>query len=338
MKMNTRGLTPGVCVQGLTNRMNGGDDHQHLLNSPSSNDVNGFHTPSTDSDTEEEPVLPRRKQKWNHEAEALNAQVLSKRTGKTETCGKASAPTLNGDSPPSSPVEVSGLDGVVGSGPAKPLSKPQSFTAGCGLDHLVPVPRNFQGANHPFRTEIEKELEKRRLKHFETRVAFLTKEYAEELAAFRLAKENEDSNPNKSSPVRPTPTTPEQKRRGVKRKLNTSTTVADKDPSPEESIRRSKRSRNCAERYQHIPYSFPRYMSRPEPSESLAQRWKWLSVVDQLRYGEKFQIQARRKQPDGTVDFLLHWVNDKPLLPGNDMWWLECAFYDLLCVCFDPYE
>ena len=280
------------CFQGLTNGFSANqcyNGYTGMHNGSRSNGHNGVHcTSSSDSGEDEEPTPTRRE------------KTVSLRTLRRSSKITAESEAYNIQRPLPSPV-------------VKSSPQPSSLPKACSvLDRLIKKLPNFDGMNHPFRTEVEKETERARVKHFEARVAFLTKEYAGELAAFKLAqaaKENGSSAlPQEKPPPGKTSNSPPQKqRRGVKRKRLPS---QEPDPTEKDSVRRSKRTRMSAERYQHLLDSFPRHMPKPDPSEGPTQRWKWLSVVDQLRYGEKFQIQARRITPQGKVEFLLHWDDD----------------------------
>ena len=260
-----------------------------MHNGSRSNGHNGvLSTSSSESGEEEEPIPARRKK-----TVALRTlRRFSKSAAETESCKV--------QSPLPSPV--------LKSSPPRSVSKSTSV-----LDCLIRKLPNFDGMNHPFRTEAEKEAERARVKHFEARVAFLTKEYAEELAAFKLAQAAKQNGSSALSQEKPTPgktsnSPPQKQRKGVKRKRSA---CQEQEDSEKDSVRRSKRTRMSAERYQHLLDSFPRHMPKPDPTEGPTQRWKWLSVVDQLHYGEKFQILARRTTPQGKTEFLLHWNEDK---------------------------
>ena len=291
----TNGFSAKQCYNGYKNGLHDGSR---------SNGHNGVDC-SSDSGEDEEP-LSRRRTKLTG---LRTLRRSSKSAADTQSCKAQRSP---------SPLPPPTL--LKGSPPCAPHSKSASV-----LDRLVEKLPNFDGANHPFRTEVEKEMERDRVKHFESRIAFLTKEYAGELAAFKVtqaAKENGALSQEKAScsssavPAKASGSPPEQRlRRGVKRKR--SACPEESESEEKDCVRRSKRTRLCAERYQHLLDSFPRHLPKAEPSECVAQRWKWLSVVDQLRYGEKFQIQARRTTPDGTVQFLLHWDEDDDLHSGT---------------------
>ncbi|XP_025112421.1 uncharacterized protein LOC112575077 isoform X2 [Pomacea canaliculata] len=158
------------------------------------------------------------------------------------------------------------------------------------LDRLIPMPASFIGKNHPFQTEVETAEEVERLNHFQTRLAFLKKEYAADLKSSQPDKVSNPQEQGMTMKKSPSPV------RGVKR-----------GPSGEgDGVRRSKRSRVCAEQYQHLLSSFPRHAVSRQENHS-APRWKWLSVVDQILYGEKFEILGRRQMPDGSLHYLLEW-------------------------------
>jgi hypothetical protein len=178
------------------------------------------------------------------------------------------------------------------------------------LDSVVhPLP-NFFGQNHPFMTEMEKAAEKERLGHFEARIWSLKKDYAGEIEAFKTAQSLSLTG---TAPPSPHKVNGERERvngkvgspRGTKRKHSTG--LGQEDDDNDSAVRRSKRSRLSAEKYQHLLDSFPRHMPKPQPPDPPAQRWRWKSVVDQLRYGEKFQIQARRLAVGSHYEFLIHW-------------------------------
>lgn len=176
------------------------------------------------------------------------------------------------------------------------------------FDTLIPKPPNFDGMHHPFITEVEKEVEAGRLKHFEKRITYLKKEYASELAAIKVPDTSQNGSIVSHDKNLQGKSSPEKKRhKSSKRKHS----IIEKESSPQtkDTVRRSKRSRVCVDQYQHILQSFPRNMAAPVV-EGHAQRWKWLSVVDQVLYGEKFEIIARRTSLDGHVQYLLDWNKD----------------------------
>jgi hypothetical protein len=177
------------------------------------------------------------------------------------------------------------------------------------LDSVVQPLPNFFGQNHPFMTEMEKAAEKERLGHFEARIWSLKKDYAGEIEAFKTAQSLSLTGTPPPSPHKVNGERVNGKvgsPRGTKRKHSAAIGHED-DNDNDSAVRRSKRSRLSAEKYQHLLDSFPRHMPKPQPPDPPAQRWRWKSVVDQLRYGEKFQIQARRLAVGSHYEFLIHW-------------------------------
>ncbi|XP_070177180.1 polycomb protein Pcl-like [Littorina saxatilis] len=295
---STRKVFPETNNNGLTNGFNGShcyNGHSGLNGASRSNGHNSVHYSSGSESDGEEDHIPARKRKVAHRNSLRSSQsMLDVVQCKVEEL----SPAIN--SPPkTSPQPV-----------AIKSHKPSTSV----LARLIPNPLNFEGVNHPFRTELEKETEKKRVKHFEMRVVSLKKEYAGELEAFKLAqatRRNNSASPVLREKLTPTKASPEQKhRKGVKQKRSAN---LEKDLADEDSVRRSKRKRLSAEKYQHLLDSFPRHLPKPDPSEVAATRWKWLSVVDQLRYGEKFEIVARREASDGSLHFLLDWEDDEEL-------------------------
>ncbi|KAL8598205.1 hypothetical protein ACOMHN_043276 [Nucella lapillus] len=291
-------------TNGYTSNIHCYSRHNGTHHAARSNGHNGHLDTSSSSDSSEDeedptvvpPLLPQRGPKKS----SLKPQ---------QPVSKMEAATVCKMEPQTSPAQRD----------MAPLPSPKPRPS--SLDCLIKTLPNYHGMNHPFRTEIEKQTERQQLKHFEARMVYLKKEYADELAAFKSVKQEDKTNLNSVNPAikqekSPAPKSPVQKsaslsseakhRRGAKRK----SAAEEEEENAGECVRRSKRSRMHAERYQHLLDSFPRHLPKPEPGESALQRWKWKSVVDQLRFGEKFQVRAWRRTSASQVDFLLHWDDD----------------------------
>ena len=180
------------------------------------------------------------------------------------------------------------------------------------LDHRIQVRLNFDGVNHPFITDCEKEVEKERAGHVESWIAFLKMECADELSPSVSSTSDSKIRYPDFSPSSQTMKMCASRLqndgvgRGGKRRVSLYG-----DGASDWCLRQySGQSRHNVEPYQHLD-CFAHKLPKLDPDDISETRWKWLTMVDQLQLSEHFQLKAwRENHEDGQIQILVY-LNSK---------------------------